>query len=150
VTRRQVERLQQMLHRDIPLSRAMGVTVEACRPDGVVLAAPIDLNYNHRANAFGGSLATLALLAGYGWVWGLLERHELSATLVVQTSTARYVRPVTRDFTARCAPPPSAAAAAFVTTLQRRRRARILLESTIHEDGALAVTFQGGYVALLD
>ena len=148
MTRLEPHRLQEVLYRDIPLSRAMGVAVHACGDESVVLTAPIGPNYNHRQNAFGGSLATLALLAGYGIVWGMLERHALRASLVIQDSTTRYLRPVTRDFAARCDAPPAAEVERFVRTLRRGRRARIVLTSTIHENDALALSFEGSYVAL--
>jgi thioesterase domain-containing protein len=150
VTELEPQRLQELLYREIPLSRAMAVTVQACCTDAVVLQAPLGPNYNHQQNAFGGSLATLALLAGYGMVWSVLEHHALQAELVIQESTTRYLRPVTRDFAARCEAPDAAEIDRFAATLRRGRRARLRLVSTIHEDGALAVAFEGAYVALPD
>jgi thioesterase domain-containing protein len=128
----------------------MGVTVRACCDDAVTLHAPLGPNYNHRQNAFGGSLATLGLLAGYGLVWSLLERHGLRAHLVIQESTTRYLRPVTRDFAACCEAPVPAELDKFIETLRRGRRARLRLASTIHEDEVLAVSFEGAYAALPD
>src|SRR5690606_33240492 len=53
------------LHAKIPLARAMGVRVERCDSEGLVLTAPLEPNHNHLGTAFGGSLAALATLAGY-------------------------------------------------------------------------------------
>lgn len=150
MTELEPQHLQQVLDREIPLSRAMGVTVQACCAEAVVLHAPLGPNLNHQQNAFGGSLTTLALLAGYGVVWSLLERHAVPAELVIHESATRFLRPVTRDFAARCQFPEPAEVERFVATLRRGRRARLRLTSTIHEDGALAVAFEGAYAALPD
>jgi thioesterase domain-containing protein len=63
VTEFEPPRLQQLLHREIPLSRAMGVTLQASGAEAVILHVPLGPNLNHQQNAFGGSLTTLALLA---------------------------------------------------------------------------------------
>jgi thioesterase domain-containing protein len=57
---------------------------------------------------------------------------------------------VTRDFDAHCEAPGPAELERFLETLRRGRRARLTLASTIHEDGALAVSFEGAYAALPD
>jgi thioesterase domain-containing protein len=150
VTELKPQRLQEVIHREIPLSRAMGVTVQTCCTEAVVLHAPLGPNLNHQQNAFGGSLTTLALLAGYGVVWAVLDHYALQADLVIQESTTRFLRPVTRDFVARCQAPESAEVERVVATLRRGRRARRRLTSTIYEDGALAVAFEGAYAALPD
>ncbi len=142
--------LQQLLHREIPLSRALGVTVRACLASGVILWAPLEPNLNHRQHAFGGSLSTVALLAGYGFAWAMLRRYDLTASVLVQESTTRFLRPVTQDFTATCAAPPSDGSERFLDMMRRRRKGRIALESTIYEAGALAVILYGTYVALAD
>jgi len=143
-------RLLAVLHRAIPLSRALGVTVRACTPACVILDAPLAPNHNHRGTAFGGSLSAVALLAGYGLVWAALERGSRRAAVLVHESATRYLRPVTRDFSARCDAPGDARLEEFVATLDRRRRSRIVLDARIHEAGAVAVAFRGSFVALAE
>ena len=61
--------LARYLHEHMPLTRALGVSVLAAGQQGVNLAAPLAANINHQSTAFGGSLASLAILAGWSWVW---------------------------------------------------------------------------------
>jgi thioesterase domain-containing protein len=61
--------LELFLHEMIPLAKAMGVGVEVSDDRSLVLRAPKEQNRNSLNTAFGGSLVSLATLAGYGVVW---------------------------------------------------------------------------------
>ena len=143
--------VERYLHEHIPLSRDMGVTVEACDEAGVRLRAPLAPNLNHRHTAFGGSLSALPILAA----WTLVHTR-LSATLpcpcrvVIRSNRTEYVAPVRGDFAAFCPSPPPEAWDRFVRTLERRGLARIELSAEVRcdADGTLGATFAGEYVAL--
>lgn len=142
-TRQQLERL---LHAEIPLTRAMGVTVAGFDALGLTLTAPLAPNINHQDTAFGGSLATLATLAG----WGLLQitlRDLATVTVVIQECRIEYLRPVTADFAATCRMPDSATLEQLRARLQRKGVARVTLDVTIGPAQRPAVRFQGRYVA---
>lgn len=146
IDRAALDALEATLHREIPLTRAMGVSVARFDVEGLVLRAPLAPNLNHKHTAFGGSLATLATLAGWGLVQLLLREHG-PVTVVIQESTVSYRLPVTADFEARCALPPADALDHFRRMLERRGVARIGLEVTIRSDDELAVHFHGQFVA---
>lgn len=57
--------LQAYLHRQIPLSAAMQVSVVSATLDSVVLSAPLAPNINHKYTAFGGSVSALGILAAW-------------------------------------------------------------------------------------
>jgi thioesterase domain-containing protein len=139
--------LERTLRREFPLSHALGVRVRACGPGAVVLSAPLEPNLNHRHTVFGGSLTCLAILAGYGLAWHILQHEGIGASVVIQQGTADFRRPVTRDFEARCGAPHELDLNRFVEMLRRHGRARITLDASIHEDSTLAMSFRGIYVA---
>mgnify|MGYP006388543281 CR=1 FL=1 len=62
------DELERYLHREIPLSAAIGVRVEVAGPGGVVLAAPLEPNVNHRGTAFAGSISALGMLTAWATV----------------------------------------------------------------------------------
>jgi thioesterase domain-containing protein len=138
--------LERTLHTEIPLTRAMGVSVAHFDATGLTLRAPLEPNINHKSTAFGGSLATLATLAG----WGLLQlllREQQPVTVVIQESSVQYLRPVAEDMQATCAMPQAGELEKFLRTLARKGMARIELEVLIPAGGETAVIFRGRFVA---
>lgn len=144
--------LEDYLHAKIPLTRAMGVRVDRAGADseegvaGVVLVAPLEPNRNHLGTAFGGSLATLATLAGYGALWVALG--DCDGHIVVKRSELAYRRPVTGALRAECSMPAGEALAAFREAYAKKGRARLRLEARIVQDGETCVEFAGEFVAI--
>ena len=134
------------LHRQIPLCREMGVTVEPCGDDIFVLTAPLAANHNHLGTAFGGSLSAIATLAGYGLLW--LRLGDPEAHIVIRSSSIRYLHPVRGDIRAVGHAPEPEALARFLATFARKGKARIRLEVTIAEGGRDCVVYRGDYVAV--
>jgi thioesterase domain-containing protein len=139
--------LQQTLHAEIPLTRAMGVRVVRVDHHGLVLGAPLAANLNHKQTAFGGSLNSVTTLACWGLIQLLVRDCGRAITVVIQKSSVQFLKPVTQDFEAICPPPPAAVHEKFLRTLERKGRARLELEATIHSDGDVALRFRGQFVA---
>lgn len=137
------------LNSEIPLTRAMGMTVTAWDGRAVTLAAPLGPNQNHSDTGFGGAISTMGIMAGYSLLHLLLEERKISNRLLIQKSATDYLRPIDSDFTATACLPEPAALAEFLETLQRRRRARLTLGSQVHCNRLLAATHSGLYVAML-
>lgn len=142
--------LQETLNHEIPLTAHLGLRVAAYESGSLILAAPLAPNINHKDTAFAGSLNAVVTLAGWSLLWLVLREHRLPGKVVIQDSTIRYLRPVTRDFEARCNLPPTAELEQFVRVLRRKGRARLELHATIEEDGLRAVEFSGRYVVLTE
>ena len=137
---------EQFLHEKIPITRAMGVRVEAFGDGQFILIAPIEKNHNHLHTAFGGSLSAMATLAGYGFLW--LELRDPDAHVVIKDSAIRFRRPVHGDIRAICRKPEDEALSAFKSDFARKGKARIALTVEIVEDGIAAVEFEGTFVAV--
>lgn len=139
-------RLERYMHRTIPLVEQMRVRVAAFDATGLTLAAPLAPNINHERTAFGGSLASLATLACWGYLWLLLE-DKPGMHMVVNEAALRYLRPVTQELAARCEAPPEVILRKFLDTLERRGKARIELSAAIHQDGMPCTEYKGSFVA---
>lgn len=147
--------LERYLHEHIPLTEAMGVSVEAADQDRVVLRAPLLPNINHRDTAFGGSVSALAILTG--WALVHLRMHAIGHSprrIVIQRNSVEYERPIEDDFTAECRGPSPEEWSRFLKILERRGMARIGLEATLYAgeepDGPAAARFEGAYVVMED
>src|SRR6266700_646189 len=100
-----LQELQEILAREIPITQHLGISIESYDETGLTLKAPLQQNINHKSTAFAGSLNALLTLAGWGLLWLLLQERDMHAQIVIQESMSRYLRPVTRDFSARCHKP---------------------------------------------
>jgi thioesterase domain-containing protein len=136
----------------IPLAKAMGVGVEVSDDRALTLTAPKEQNKNSLNTAFGGSLVSLATLAGYGVVWELMK-NEKGATkpqwhIVVKESRAAYRRPVLGDLRAICERPAQAAIAEFKEALSRYGKAKLKLRARVIEGGQTAVDVTAAFVVI--
>jgi len=141
--------LKKKLRVEIPATRRLGIEPARCDGGTLVLRAPLGPNRNDKGTAFAGSLCAIAVLAGWSALWLALRDASLQGIIVVQDSTIRYLRPVTRDFNARCPMPTPAQIARLFAALRERGKARLKLRVVIREGGADAVTFTGRYVVRL-
>ena len=138
--------LQDLLEAEIPLTRALGLRVQRYDAAGLVLSAPLAPNVNHKRTVFGGSLYSVLVLAGWGWIALRLREAGIGAQIVIHAADIRYLLPVEGDFEAVCTPPPEEDYASFLRILTRRGRARLHLQARVSVAGREAVTFSGAYV----
>jgi thioesterase domain-containing protein len=138
--------IQELFYSQMPITRAMGVAVESYDGTRLILTAPLAANSNHLGTAFGGSLNALAVLSGYGVLW--MELPDTECHLVIRESAISYERPVRGELRAVCVRPEAEALAAFKERFQQKGRARIALDATIEEGGAVAARFRGTFVAM--
>ncbi|HKE45667.1 MAG TPA: YiiD C-terminal domain-containing protein, partial [Steroidobacteraceae bacterium] len=115
--------------------------------DTLTLLAPLAANSNHKGTAFGGSLFSLAVLAGWGLLALKLGERALDAELVIQESHVEYLAPVRGDFSARASLPDASEFERFVKMLERRGKARIRIAVLVTQGDTLAVKFDGTFAA---
>lgn len=139
--------LERYLHAHIPLAVAMGVRAIDVDDDAVRLAAPLAPNVNHRGTAFGGSIAALAVLAGWGWLRARLDGRSPIPRLVVQRQVVDYLVAATAELVATCRAPSPDEWRRFERLLERRGRARLELAVEVDSAGTRVATFVGTYVA---
>lgn len=146
----EIEALEAYLHRQIPLSAAMQVSIRSASPESVMLRAPLEPNINHESTVFGGSASAVATLAAWTLLHVRLRQAEIPCHLVIQSNRMDYDRPISGAFEAQAALSDPDAWPRFLAMLVRRRRARIEARSVLLFDHAVAGHFEGRFVALLD
>lgn len=142
------EALSRYLAENIPLSAAMDVRVEVASPARILLRAPLAPNLNHRGTAFGGSISSLAILAGWSWLWVVLRERSVAPMLVIRSSEMEFLRPIEGEFSAELRPPGDDAFERFRRGLDDHGKGRISLTVEVLGDGEVAARFTGQYVAL--
>lgn len=139
------EALQTYLHREIPLTVAMGLAVHEASPSRVILTAPLGPNANHQGTAFGGSLAAIATLAAWSLLWLRCRNCEEPPDLVIRRSEMEYLRPITDTLTAVCEFDDEPLWTKALERLRRRGRTRIDLASRLDTDEGPGVRFYGRF-----
>jgi thioesterase domain-containing protein len=139
--------LQNRIVGEFSLAKHIGIIVESADDDAVVLRAPLAPNANYKGTAFGGSLYSVAVLAGWAWVTRYLAARGLAADAVIQESSVRFLSPVQGELRARTAAPPEAQIDKFRKMLQRAGRGRIRLRVEINYGETLAALFEGVFAA---
>ena len=141
------EALRSYLHDHIPLSRAMDVEVLEASADHVLLEAPLAPNINMHGTMFGGSAATLALLAAWSVMHLKLEAEGIAAQLVIHRTGTEYFLPIEgrARATARL---DDADWPSFRHTFERRGRARLTVTSDLLYNDQVAGRLVGEFVAI--
>lgn len=131
----------------IPLAREMQVRVAGYDGNSLVLQAPLAPNVNDKGTAFGGSLYSLAVLAGWGLLSIKLKEENFAGEVVIHESKVSYRLPVTGDLEARCTAPGEPEYTRFIEDLRVTGKGGISLEVRIMRGSRVAVQFSGSYVA---
>jgi len=140
------QHLQQVLENEIPLTTAIGVTVDKVTNSDIILIAPLENNINHKCTAFGGSLYSIAVLAGWSLIYTRLKTLELQAHIVIQKSNIQYLNPVVLDIKAMCSIDSEEIFNNFLLTFKKKSIARIKLKVEIPGNDEPDVIFTGQYV----
>ena len=140
--------VERYLHAHIPISAAHGIGVRAASGERVVLTAPLAANINHFGSVYGGSAASVTILAAWTLLHLRLSARGWTGRVVIQRSCLDYLRPTTADFEAICVAPEARLWDRFISTLERRGRARLTVASVIECAGEETAHFEGDYVAL--
>ncbi|QNM95415.1 YiiD C-terminal domain-containing protein [Chitinimonas koreensis] len=141
---------QTLLHSTIPLARAMQVSAAAEADGRQRLQVPLAPNVNDKGTAFGGSLATLATLAGWVETQRRLDEAGVVAAveIVIQHGETDYLLPAAGDFSAVPLPIEAEAVERFVRQFERRGVARLVVAVELHCADEVVARFRGDYVAV--
>lgn len=147
---RHLKETEDYLYRNIPLAMHMGVRVLDYDGTTVRLSAPLQMNLNHSYTAFGGSLSTLGILAGWTLLWLKCGESGFQSSLLIQQSSTDFIQVAEADFEAVCGVQNISSWQKFTTMINRFGRARIKLEAEIYADKVRVAKHFGRYVAIRD
>ena len=141
--------LQDLLHREVPMSETMGMTVNSFDGQRLTMQAALELNVNLYGVAFGGSIYSLCAMAGWGLLIMKLEEAELDARIMLTGGEIEYLKPVSQTLVSASFFSNPADFGEFAENWRTRQRARISVPVEILlDDGSLAARFLGGYIAI--
>ncbi|MFV1884160.1 MAG: YiiD C-terminal domain-containing protein [Balneola sp.] len=142
------QKAQDYLHSEIPITRKMGIEVQKLTTNEVKLKAPIALNTNHMKSAFGGSVDSLFLTAGWSYIRLVVDHFDPLPLIIGNKARTTFQRPITQDFSAQLVIPDKKEVDKFLDEYKRFGKARISLEAVIKDDGKTYAVFKGDYVVV--
>ncbi len=139
--------LQQTLHREMPITAAMGIEVVSWERERLTMQMPLEPNRNHQVSAFAGSLNALCTIVGWGTVFLLLQRESLTGNVVIRSGKIRYLRPVrTPEFLAIGVPVDPSDSEYFFELLRSKGKSKLDVDVEIADEQGPYVSFHGSYV----
>lgn len=133
----------------MPPVAAMRIRAIGYDGDSVHLHAPLDANVNDKDCAFGGSLASVMTLAGWGLLTLKLEAAGLGGEVYVADSQLRYLKPLYADLQAEARLDPGTDWDSVLRTFRDRGRARVNIRALVRGPDGEPVADLGGRFALL-
>jgi len=146
----QLQSMETYLHEHIPITAHFGIKMTAFEQGTIRLRAPLAANINHRDTAFGGSLSSIGILAGWSIIHFTLTGMGLPSRIVIQNSSTSFTDPGDADFDAIASLPDEIAWMRFCNMLKRKGRARITLPSKIIIGDKCIAEHEGVFVAILN
>ena len=144
-----ISELERSVLAEIPLTRAMQLTLREYDGERLTLAAPLSPNINDKGCAFGGSLISVMTVAGWGLVVLKLREIGRECDVYVQDSNVRYLAPMWSDFIAVAQLANGESWESFEAMLQQKGRARATVDCRVPlADGGDACTMQARFVAV--
>jgi thioesterase domain-containing protein len=138
---------QEFLHKQIPITEAMGFSVLVFSSSKIILKASLQPNINHKSTAFGGSINSLVTVCGWAMVFANIKEIDDAAHIVVQKSNISYLAPIDGDFYAECILEPSTTKERFFDTYKKHGKSRLRVEVLCYEGNKIAAKYEGHYVA---
>lgn len=134
----------------MPPVAAMRIRAVGLDADSLWLHAPLQANVNDKSCAFGGSLASIMTLAGWGWLMLAADRAGLASEVYVADSSIRYLAPLFEDLRGHAWLRPDQDWPAIVRTLGERRRASATMMAEVRsESGTVAATLEARFAIKL-
>lgn len=138
--------LENKLHHEIPMSKYMQVKVVRASAEEIELECDLAPNHNHVGTAFGGSLATLMVLAAYCQLFEIINE---TGHVLLKNSSMNFIYPVEEKLRAVCKAPSLDQVKKFQEAYSKKGKARLELNSQIVlSDGRVACQMTGEFVGV--
>ena len=138
---------EQFLHKQIPITKEMGINVIEFTPSRVKISAKLEPNLNHKCTAFGGSINSLMTVCGWAMVYANIKGTDKDAHIVIQKSSINFLVPIDKDFIAECSLLDEVSRKRFFEMYNKHGKARLKLKVTCNDEQLLLAEYEGQYVA---
>lgn len=141
--------LQTYIEEHIPIIKKMNFNILELEPE-VKIIGLYDEHINHRNSVFGGSIASLLTLAGWAKMKNLMDNYDDKATIVIQNSEIKYLKPVLTDFIAETIQVDEKILIKSLNMFKKKNKMRLDLKVVLKElnKGEVLAEFIGRFVVV--
>lgn len=140
---------QKIMHEGFPLSAAMNSRVAVFSEPEVVIEVPLEGNSNPHHTAFGGSINTALILAGWSRTFWYVQDIASSIDIVIASAEIKFLAPVAETIRAIAPAPDARALEGFFKGWKENQKGRLYLSCHVERaDGVRAAEYQAKYVVL--
>lgn len=140
-----ISKVQNALYKHIPLAKHLGVKIEQFTGSDLTILAPLEPNINDKGTAFGGSLYSIAVLCGWGFLQLKCGEAKLKVETVIHKAQVKYILPVSGAFTAKTSLDEKEWIN-ILPILREGQKIRIPLNVDVFCEGKKVLSFIGKYV----
>lgn len=145
----QEQLINQFIAEQLPAMAAIGAEVESFDSKQLVLKAPLALNHNGRGIAFGASIYSIAMMAGFATMYVACRQYFDNPNILLRDGQIRYRAPCNEDIIrATCRNPDEKQWEGFFAHYEKTGKTTLSLTSKIMSGGEMAAYFDGVFVLL--
>jgi len=142
--------LEDKLHKEIPITKIMGLKLNSYNKDELLTSAPLDININDKKTAFGGSLNTITIISGWSMCWLISKELNINSNnIVIIKNQTSYLKPVKKNISCYTKKPSKEEISILKEKINKKNSASIKIVSKIIENNQVCVEFEGIYVIKL-
>lgn len=140
--------LEKFIKQNIPLTNFIDFSIKELTRNSIRITAPLKPNENHYGTVFGGSLAIMGILAGWGLLHFNMIEEKIKGTIVIKEGKMKFLRPALKEFEAINQALPTEIWNEFKSEFFEKGKAKILLRTQLYSEGNLIAIHEGLYVIL--
>jgi thioesterase domain-containing protein len=140
--------LEEYIKKNIPLTNFMNFKIAELTNHSIRVTAPLKPNDNHYGTVFGGSLAILGIIAGWGLLHFNMIEDKVNGIIVIKEGKMKFIRPALSDFEAVNRSLPIETWNDFKKDFSENGKATIRMQTSVNSEGNLVAVHEGLYVAL--
>lgn len=143
-----IDKLQQKLHNEIPLTKIMGLELKSFDESKLVTTMPLNININDKGTAFGGSLSTMTIISSWSLCYLLIEELGYNTnSIVIINNTTSFRKPVIKNsIICNTLMPSKEELEILKEKLKTKKSSSLKIKSYIIEEDEKCVEFEGYFV----
>ena len=145
-----LEELEKRFHKEIPMTKMMGLKLVSSDEKELITTIPIDININDKGTAFGGSSNSLSIISGWFVCTIIAKKLDLeNSEIAIVKNQSSFLAPIKNDLICHSKFPNNEEIEKIKNKLLNKGVSSVKIQSQIIEEEKVCLDFDGVYVIKL-